>query len=137
MRCEDCLYFSARGDTENGKFVQNTTDEGIKTGWCQYGPPLSGRSSNKVSDWPTVKIIDRCGKFEQTVTLGHYERWYYEERKLRRRVERRLKQRELLHKAVGELGPLVGKRTNSVRLQIVEAVKKALETGHSLKNNKS
>ena len=136
MTCKNCIHYSARGKYEDGIFVQNITrvgtinsapTEATKTGWCQYGPPLGSREQKNVNDWPIVTEDERCGKFEEEPTPSYYKHWYYDVCKNVEIAERKLKQSRMLHEAVGELGPLVGKKTNSVRLQIIKAVKEALE----------
>lgn len=124
MSCGTCEHFSKRGTHVDGVFVQGKDSRGNKTGWCQYNPPVNLKGV--LNNWPTVSTDEYCGHYKETYTPSCYRRWYSEAARTCEQQKSQLLQRKELHKAVGELGPLVGKKTNSVRLKIVTAVKEAL-----------
>ena len=119
MICKTCIYFSPRGCNEDGRWKQNTDSDGTKTGWCQFNPPTGDK-------WPTVSEDERCAQGKEEEVGKWYIEWYHAEIYKNRILRKRIEQHEALHMAVGELGPLVGKKTNTIRLNIVKAVKAAL-----------
>lgn len=126
MSCKYCIYYSVRGNYVDGKFVQITSDD-TKSGWCQYNPPNGSNSNRSYDCWPIVSEDEECGKYKEVSTPRWYKTYYYDVRKENSMLKKRLLYYKELHNAVGELGPLVGKKTNSTRLQIVKAIKKELE----------
>ena len=60
--CKDCIYYSKRGHTENGEFIQMKKG-GILSGWCQYNPPT--QIENNYNCWPIVTENESCGHFEE------------------------------------------------------------------------
>jgi len=136
MSCRNCEYFSPRGNYVKGRFVQNENSSGVKLGWCQFYPPTGAvcdENKKKIeNNWPVVAETERCGQ-EKTKTAEYcYVDWYEDVLMANYKLRKQLENRKELHKAVGELGPLVGLKTSSVRLRIVAAVKKALIVNHKL-----
>ena len=130
MSCESCKYFHKIGRRTNGEWVWSKNEGGWFLGWCQYLPPIA--LSDGKTKWPTVPESEGCGQYSEKHIPSWYKRQYEDACYTVGKLSKEVARYKVLHKAIGELGPLVGKKKSAVRLQIIKAIQcKLAEKGRT------